>query len=138
MKKIMIFLILVFLVACNNPFKKYEESGDKLQEALSAVSTIETQISTIEALINGGDLSNANITDVYAALQTINDNLGNEIVQSVLSNYAEQNGINLDTDIDAVQAQILADPGYVNYTPAPGEPSKAEVTALLTSILGKI
>ena len=138
MKKIMIFLILVFLVACNNPFKKYEESGDKLQEALAAVSTIETQISTIEALINGGDLSNANITDVYAALQTINDNLGNEIVQSVLSNYAEQNGINLDTDMEAVKTQILSDPGYVNYTPTGDEPSKDEVTALLTSILGKI
>ena len=138
MKKIIIFFILIFLVACNNPFDKYKESGDKLQEALAAVDSIETQISKIENLINAGDLTNANITDVYAALQTINDNLGNEIVQSVLSNYAEQNGINLDTDMEGVKTQIFSDPGYVAYTPGPGEPSKDEVTALLTSILGKI
>ena len=53
MKKIFLLLIILVLTACDNPFKKYEESFD----ALSAAISMKTEADKIQNIIKP-ELSN--------------------------------------------------------------------------------
>lgn len=140
MKKIMILVLsCLWLVSCVNPFDKYGDSVDQLQQALAAVGTIETEIADIEAQIarlddvGTQDFTEADITEIYTSLQTINNNLDNEIVQAVLENFLEQNNISLDGNIEDLETQLNALPEFSGYSGT--NPSQTDVTNLLTSIL---
>ena len=75
MKKIFLLLMVLVLTACDNPFKKYEESIDILQANINAGQTVTTSISVIEDLIEqyGDSASIANLST--ANLETLNTEL---------------------------------------------------------------
>ena len=76
MKKIFLLLIVLVLTACDNPFKKYEESFD----ALSAAISMGKEVEKVQTLLNTIDTSNTTITteqigQLLDSLTIVNDNL---------------------------------------------------------------
>lgn len=140
MKKLLVLfgVLLMFTSCIESPADKYMDSVDQLMDAVASAGEVSNQITLIETLVSAGDLSSANISTIYASLQTIDSNLDSEILQSVISNYATSNGISLNTDVSDVKTQIFTDPGYVAYPDSGVSPSKAEVEALVDSILAKL
>jgi len=142
MKKTIIFIFLIFLIACNNPFKKYEDSVSELQKALDLVQGIEKEVGDIQSQIDRlsapdtQSFTQADIAEIYSSLQTIDKNLDDPVVKAVLENYLEQNNISLDGDVNQLQQDLAAVPEFSNYNGT--NPSKAEVTNLLGSLITKI
>lgn len=142
MKKIFLLLIVLVLTACDNPFKKYEESFDALTAALTMadkVDTINTIIDniTVNGVITLDNLTVTDVNNIISSLDYINTNLDNEQVQSILNSYASQEGIALDTEVANIKTEIeniaLSDrDGDGNTT------NEAAIVTLITSILGKI
>ena len=135
MKKILLLFLLIFAVGCENPFDKYKKSADDLQKAIASAQTIKTEIDKITPLLDES-VTNADISTIFVSLQEINNNLSGAVIQSIVSSFAEQYNINLDKQMDDIKASM--DTALENYTPVGDQPSKAEVEALLTSILGKL
>ena len=76
MKKVFLLLIVLVLTACDNPFKKYEESFD----ALSAAISMGKEVEKVQTLLNTIDTSNTTITteqigQLLDSLTIVNDNL---------------------------------------------------------------
>jgi len=142
MKKVFLLLIVLVLTACDNPFKKYEESFDALTAALTMadkVDTINTIIDniTVNGVITLDNLTVTDVNNIISSLDYINTNLDNEQVQSILNSYASQEGIALDTEVANIKTEIeniaLSDrDGDGNTT------NEAAIVTLITSILGKI
>ena len=135
MKKIFLLFLLIFAVGCENPFDKYKKSVDDVQKAIASAQTIKTEIDKITPLLDES-VTNADISTIFVSLQEINNNLSGAVIQSIVSSFAEQYNINLDKQMDDIKASM--DTALENYTPVGDQPSKAEVEALLTSILGKL
>lgn len=141
-KKILVLFSIFLLASCNNPFDKYKDSVDKLKEALEASKAIEKEVADIQAQIdrisaNGTQtFDQTNISEIYSSLQTINTNIDNPIVQSVLQNYLEQNNISLGSDVSQLKTDLSSIPEFSNYNGS--NPSKAEVTTLFSSLITKI
>lgn len=139
MKRILMFLLLlVGLVACTDRTAKYTDSLNQVTDAVAAATAITTEITDIQTLISSIDLNNlstANATELYNSLLSIQTNLDNEIVQSVVSAYLDQNDFALNVDLGTIESQITSVPDG-NWPP--DAPTKTEVTALMTSLLTTI
>ena len=136
MKKVFLLLIILVLTACDNPFKKYEESFD----ALSAAISMGKEVENVQTLLNTIDTSNTTITteqigQLLDSLTIVNDNLDNPQVQAILTSYADQYGVNLDVDAGDIQTELQNLPEFTNY---PDAAQKQQALDLITSILKKI
>ena len=96
MKKLFLLLIVLTFVACNNPFKKYEESIDILQANINAGQTVTASISVIEDLISQyGNLASIEdlSTDDLGTLNTELDKIEAEVVSGnldvLLASYSD-------------------------------------------------
>lgn len=143
MKKLLIICVLLVLGACTNPFDKYQESFD----AIGAAGTLATEVGDIQTIIDSLPLVNgvpdlealtpADVQNLISSLDTINENLDNPQVQAILTSYAEQYNVSLDTDVSGVQTQLE----NIDITDADGDgntTNETQIATLLTSILGKI
>ncbi len=95
MKKIFLLLIVLVLVACDNPFKKYEESFDALSAAITISEEVETINTIIDRIDNTGTVDYTQLTvqdiqDITDSLEYINENLDNPQIQAILTSYAQQ------------------------------------------------
>lgn len=136
MKRLFLLLIVLVLAACDNPFKKYEESFD----ALSAAISMGKEVENVQTLLNTIDTSNTTITteqigQLLDSLTIINDNLDNPQVQAILTSYATQYGVSLDVDAGTIQSELQNLPEFTNY---PDAAQKQQALTLISSILGKI
>lgn len=136
MKKIFLLLIVLVLTACDNPFKKYEESFD----ALSAAISMGKEVENVKTLLNTIDTSNTTITteqigQLLDSLTIVNDNLDNPQVQAILTSYADQYGVSLNVDADAIGEKLQDLTEFTNY---PDAAQKQQALDLITSILKKI
>lgn len=91
MKKIIFLLFLLAFTACNNPFKKYEDSFDLLQANLDAAKRVDAAISTITELTSGiDDYENLTISQMQS-LNVQLDSIKNEVTSGkldlLLANY---------------------------------------------------
>ena len=140
MKKTIIFIFLIFLVACNNPFKKYEDSVSELQKAMDAAQTISTEVDKIQNIFDSialnadpNEFTPQQISDLYTSLNTISQNLDNPIVQSILEQYKEQNAdVDLDSELTNINTQIDS------YDYVGENPSKEDVKTLLANIVADL
>ena len=142
MKKIFLLLIVLVLTACDNPFKKYQESFDALSAAINMANKVDTINTIIDRIDNSGtvdytQLTAQDIKDITASLEYINENLDNEEVQAILNSYASQEGVALDKEVDTIKTEIA----NIAVTDRDGDGNTTNETAILTlitSILGKI
>ena len=91
MKKIFLLLIVLVLTACDNPFKKYEESFDALTVAVSLGKEVEN----VQEILDTIDTANVTITEqqigeLLDSLTIIKENLDNPQVQAILTSYIEK------------------------------------------------
>lgn len=136
MEKVFLLLIILVLTACDNPFKKYEESFD----ALSAAISMGKEVENVKTLLNTIDTSNTTITteqigQLLDSLTIVNDNLDNPQVQAILTSYADQYGVSLNVDAGDIQIELQNLPEFTNY---PDAAQKQQALDLITSILKKI
>ena len=62
MKKIFLLLMVLVLTACDNPFKKYEESFDALTAALTMADKVDTINTIIDRIDNTGTVDYTQLT----------------------------------------------------------------------------
>ena len=142
MKKIFLLLIVLVLTACDNPFKKYQESFDALSAAINMANKVDTINTIIDRIDNSGtvdytQLTAQDIKDITASLEYINENLDNEEVQAILNSYASQEGVALDKEVDTIKTEIA----NIAVTDRDGDgntTNEKAILTLITSILGKI
>lgn len=144
MKKIFLLLIILVLTACDNPFKKYEESFD----ALSAAIKMKTEADKIQDIIKDitvsgtvtpDNLTTAQINTMISSLEVINNNLDSPQVQAILASYAEEYSVDLNSAIEKIKTDLGA--VTLDDIDRDGDGSTAnetEVLNLITAILGKI
>ncbi len=137
MKKIFLLLIILVLTACDNPFKKYEESFDALTAALTMADKVDTINTIIDRIDNTGTVDYTQLTvqdiqDITASLEYINENLDNPQIQAILTSYAEQyDGETLLETINSIE--IDSDIVNTNITGVTVE-QKEEIITLLSNI----
>lgn len=138
MKKIIYFLLLLGLTACNNPFDKYVDSFD----AIAASASLAAEVQEIDQIITNlsGDLNNldeTSMTNLLDSLSVINTNLDNPQVVAILSSYATQYGVSLEDDTTEIQTQ-LANIAASDRDGDSNTTDEEQVVALLATILGKL
>ncbi len=137
MKKVFLLLIVLVLTACDNPFKKYEESFDALTAALTMADKVDTINTIIDRIDNTGTVDYTQLTvqdiqDITASLEYINENLDNPQIQAILTSYAEQyDGETLLETINSIE--IDSDIVNTNITGVTVE-QKEEIITLLSNI----
>ena len=137
MKKIFLLLMVLVLTACDNPFKKYEESFDALTAALTIADKVDNINIIIDRIDNTGDVDYTQLTaqdiqDITASLEYINENLDNPQIQAILTSYAEQyDGETLLETINSIE--IDSDIVNTNITGVTVE-QKEEIITLLSNI----
>ncbi len=137
MKKVFLLLIVLVLTACDNPFKKYEESFDALTAALTIADKVDNINIIIDRIDNTGDVDYTQLTaqdiqDITASLEYINENLDNPQIQAILTSYAEQyDGETLLETINSIE--IDSDIVNTNITGVTVE-QKEEIITLLSNI----
>lgn len=142
MKKVFLLLIVLVLTACDNPFKKYEESFDALTAALTMadkVDTINTIIDniTVNGTINLNSLTSTDVNNIISSLDYINTNLTNEQVQSIIESYdADLTAETLQTQLAEVE-NVLDDIGTATIQGVTNE-QKQDIITLLTNITNQL
>lgn len=144
MKKIFLLLIILVLTACDNPFKKYEESFDALSAAISMKTEADKIQNIIKDITVGGtvtpdNLTTAQINAMISSLEVINNNLASPQVQAILISYAEEYSVDLNSAIEKIKTDLGA--VTLDDSDRDGDGStenETKVFNLITAILGKI
>ena len=142
MKKIFLLLIVLVLTACDNPFKKYQESFDALSAAISMKTEADKIQNIIKDITVSGTITLDNLTTdqintMISSLEVINNNLDSPQVQAILTSYAEEYSVDLNSSIEKIKTDL----GAISLDDRDGDGStanEAEVLNLITAILGKI
>lgn len=144
MKKVFLLLIVLVLTACDNPFKKYEESFDALSAAISMKTEADKIQNIIKDITVGGtvtpdNLTTAQINAMISSLEVINNNLASPQVQAILISYAEEYSVDLNSAIEKIKTDLGA--VTLDDSDRDGDGStenETKVFNLITAILGKI
>ena len=116
MKKIFLLLMVLVLTACDNPFKKYEESFD----ALTAAVSLGKEVENVQEILDTIDTANVTITEqqigeLLDSLTIIKENLDNPQVQAILTSYIEKYEVPLDVDATAIQNELQTLQEFIAY-----------------------
>ena len=116
MKKIFLLLMVLVLTACDNPFKKYEESFD----ALTAAVSLGKEVENVQEILDTIDTANVTITEqqigeLLDSLTIIKENLDNPQVQAILTSYIEKYEVPLDVDATAIQNELQTLQDFITY-----------------------
>ena len=116
MKKVFLLLIVLVLTACDNPFKKYEESFD----ALTAAVSLGKEVENVQEILDTIDTANVTITEqqigeLLDSLTIIKENLDNPQVQAILTSYIEKYEVPLDVDATAIQNELQTLQEFIAY-----------------------
>lgn len=133
MKKIFLLLMVLVLTACDNPFKKYEESFD----ALTAAVSLGKEVENVQEIL---DTANVTITEqqigeLLDSLTIIKENLDNPQVQAILTSYIEKYEVPLDVDATAIQNELQTLQEFIAY---PNVVQKEQALNLISDILDEL
>ena len=136
MKKIFLLLIVLVLTACDNPFKKYEESFD----ALTAAVSLGKEVENVQEILDTIDTANVTITEqqigeLLDSLTIIKENLDNPQVQAILTSYIEKYEVPLDVDATAIQNELQTLQEFIAY---PNVVQKEQALNLISDILDEL
>ena len=136
MKKIFLLLIILVLTACDNPFKKYEESFD----ALTAAVSLGKEVENVQEILDTIDTANVTITEqqigeLLDSLTIIKENLDNPQVQAILTSYIEKYEVPLDVDATAIQNELQTLQEFIAY---PNVVQKEQALNLISDILDEL
>ena len=136
MKKVFLLLIILVLTACDNPFKKYEESFD----ALTAAVSLGKEVENVQEILDTIDTANATITEqqigeLLDSLTIIKENLDNPQVQAILTSYIEKYEVPLDVDATAIQNELQTLQEFIAY---PNVVQKEQALNLISDILDEL
>ncbi len=102
MKRIMLVLSILFtlsFVACENPFKKLEDTIDAVEAAANLGSNMDAIQNIFTTKTNPEDLTDADLNTIQTALQDIKTVLSNDATASIIQEYASSQGISLEQDM---------------------------------------
>lgn len=136
MKKVFLLLIILVLTACDNPFKKYEESFD----ALTAAVSLGKEVENVQEILDTIDTANVTITEqqigeLLDSLTIIKENLDNPQVQAILTSYIEKYEVPLDVDATAIQNELQTLQEFIAY---PNVVQKEQALNLISDILDEL
>ncbi len=136
MKKIFLLLMVLVLTACDNPFKKYEESFD----ALTAAVSLGKEVENVQKILDTIDTANVTITEqqigeLLDSLTIIKENLDNPQVQAILTSYIEKYEVPLDVDATAIQNELQTLQEFIAY---PNVVQKEQALNLISDILDEL
>jgi outer membrane lipopolysaccharide assembly protein LptE/RlpB len=136
MKKVFLLLIVLVLTACDNPFKKYEESFD----ALTAAVSLGKEVENVQEILDTIDTANVTITEqqigeLLDSLTIIKENLDNPQVQAILTSYIEKYEVPLDVDATAIQNELQTLQEFIAY---PNVVQKEQALNLISDILDEL
>ncbi|MBP6407912.1 MAG: hypothetical protein KA277_00285 [Fusobacteriaceae bacterium] len=136
MKKIFLLLMVLVLTACDNPFKKYEESFD----ALTAAVSLGKEVENVQEILDTIDTANVTITEqqigeLLDSLTIIKENLDNPQVQAILTSYIEKYEVPLDVDATAIQNELQTLQEFIAY---PNVVQKEQALNLISDILDEL
>ena len=136
MKKIFLLLMVLVLTACDNPFKKYEESFD----ALTAAVSLGKEVENVQEILDTIDTANVTITEqqigeLLDSLTIIKENLDNPQVQAILTSYIEKYEVPLDVEATAIQNELQTLQEFIAY---PNVVQKEQALNLISDILDEL
>ena len=136
MKKIFLLLMVLVLTACDNPFKKYEESFD----ALTAAVSLGKEVENVQEILDTIDTANVTITEqqigeLLDSLTIIKENLDNPQVQAILTSYIEKYEVPSDVDATAIQNELQTLQEFIAY---PNVVQKEQALNLISDILDEL